>query len=218
MKQILSVLLPAVVAVFGCTYPASAQPVPASPASQPVPTDRAAALLRGLADTFRTMPSYGVAFEVLAGDYATRGRYAVEGQGYYLTLGDAEVFADAAVRYEVDNRRREISINPVDTASRNILSNPVRAFDFLGSEYTPELLWERDGLVSVRLVPAPGSDASAGAVTVTLELDPLRPITLAYDFDGELVQVRIRSVEPLAEPVKSFDRAAYPGYELIDFR
>lgn len=223
MKHILSVLLSALVAVFGCAYPASARPVPAPPASesaseQPASADRAAELVRELAAAFRSMPSYGVEFEVLAGDNATRGRYAVEGQSYYLTLADAEVFADAAVRYEVDNRRREITVNPVDTTARNILSNPVRAFDFLGSHYTPELLWERGGLASVRLTPAPGSDASAGSVTVTLELDQLRPLTLAYDYDGELIAIRIRSVEPLAVPLKRFDRAAYPGYELIDFR
>ncbi|WP_418992179.1 hypothetical protein [Alistipes sp.] len=218
MKYTLGVLLLATVA---CVHPLLAQPFSAQSAvAQPATPqpDRAGEIVRQLASAFRAMPSYGVGFEVLAGEYATRGRYAVAGDRYSLALGDAEVFSDAAVRYEVDNRRREITVNPVDTAARNILSNPVRAFDFLDSQYTSELLWERDGLASVRLTPAPGSDASAGTVTVTLSLDPLRPLSLAYDFDGEQVTVRIRSVEPLAEPVRSFDRAAYPGYELIDFR
>ena len=55
--------------------------------------------------------------------------YAVEGEGYYLVLGDAEVYCDGAVRYEVDNRRREVTIDVVDTDSRNILNNPASCFN-----------------------------------------------------------------------------------------
>lgn len=219
MKHISFVLFLVMEVVFACARPMSAQTVTKQSASdQSGSSARAAEIVGQLADAFRAMPSYGVEFEVLVGDNATRGRYAVEGRSYYLTLAEIEVYADATVRYEVENRRREISVNPVDTASRNILSNPVGAFDFLDSNYTAELLWERDDLASVRLTPSPGSDASAGAVTVTLELDPLRPLALAYDYDGELITMRIRSVEPLSVPLKRFGRADYPGYELIDFR
>ena len=97
---------------------------------------RATEILERLAAGFRAMDGYGVKFGVVSGDYEARGSYVVEGDSYYLVLGDAEVFADGAVRREVDNRRREVTVTEVDTASRNILNNPVRAFDFLGSEYT----------------------------------------------------------------------------------
>ena len=107
--------------------------------------NRAAEILEGLAAGFRAMKGYEVDFAVEAGEYRTGGRYAVEGQGYFLTLGDAEVFCDGTVRYEVDNARREVTIVGVDTASRNILNNPVKAFDFLDSEYDPELLTETAG-------------------------------------------------------------------------
>lgn len=106
---------------------------------------RATEILERLAAGFRAMDGYGVKFGVVSGDYEARGSYVVEGDSYYLVLGDAEVFADGAVRREVDNRRREVTVTEVDTASRNILNNPVRAFDFLGSEYTPSLVSEADG-------------------------------------------------------------------------
>ena len=103
---------------------------------------RATEILEKLAAGFRAMPGYSVDFEVSAGDYKSRGNYVVEGRCYYLALADAEVFADSVVRYEIDNRRREVTVTEVDAASRNILNNPVRAFDFLGSEYIPALVSE----------------------------------------------------------------------------
>ena len=37
------------------------------------------------------MDGYGVKFGVVSGDYEARGSYVVEGDSYYLVLGDAEV-------------------------------------------------------------------------------------------------------------------------------
>lgn len=180
--------------------------------------DRAAEILERLAAGFRAMPGYGVNFEVASGDYMARGSYVVAGKNYYLVLGDAEVFADSLVRYEVDNRRREVTVTEVDTASRNILNNPVRAFDFLDSAYTPSLLLEADGQAVVRLTPAPGNDSPAGSITLTVSTDTMLPVSLAYDYDGEQVRVTVLQVAPLAGHIDAFDPKAYEGYELIDFR
>jgi len=77
---------------------------------------RATEILERLAAGFRAMDGYGVKFGVVSGDYEARGSYVVEGDSYYLVLGDAEVFADGAVRREGDNRRREGTVAGVDTA------------------------------------------------------------------------------------------------------
>ena len=167
---------------------------------------RATEILERLAAGFRAMDGYGVKFGVASGDYEARGSYAVEGGGYYLVLGDAEVFADGAVRREVDNRRR------------NILNNPVRAFDFLGSEYTPSLVSETGGRAVVRLTPAAGNDSPAGDVTLTVDTATMRPLSLSYDYDGEQVLVTVLEVAPLAGHVRRFDPKNYEGYEFIDFR
>ena len=122
------------------------------------------------------------------------------------------------IRYEIDNRRREVTVTEVDAASRNILNNPVRAFDFLGSEYVPTLVSEAGGCAVVRLTPAAGNDSPAGNVTVTVDTATMRPLSLSYDYDGEQVQVSVLGVAPLAGHVRVFDRQAYAGYEFIDFR
>ena len=136
---------------------------------------RATEILERLAAGFREMDGYGVKFGVVSGDYEARGSYVVEGDSYYLVLGDAEVFADGAVRREVDNRRREVTIDVVDTGSRNILNNPVHAFDFLGSEYAASLAGAQAGRAGVRRTPAPGDATAAGTIVLTVATAALGP-------------------------------------------
>lgn len=208
--------------VFGSSSgsAASAAAAGATQGASPLPpaADRAAGILAGVSDGFRTLGAYGVSFEVRSDEYVTRGRYAVEGEGYYLVLGDAEVYCDGAVRYEVDNRRREVTIDVVDTDSRNILNNPVHAFDFLGSEYAASLVGEQEGHAVVRLTPAPGNTSSAGNIVLTVDIAAMRPVSLRYDYDGEQVQVSVLGIKPLETPLKAFAKDNYAGYEFIDFR
>lgn len=180
--------------------------------------DRASEIVGRLAAEFRAMKSYEVRFELSAEEFSGSGSYAIDGTDYCLKFGDAEVFADSATRWEVDNRRREVTIVEVDPASRNILNNPVRAFDFLGSEYLPTLVSEAGGQAVVRLTPASGEDAPAGSVEVTVSTSDMRPLSLVYDYDGEQVAVRILRIAPLSEPLGRFELRNYDGYELIDFR
>lgn len=205
---------------FSSGSAASAAAAGATQGASPLPpaADRAAGILAGVRDGFRALGAYGVSFEVRSDEYVTRGRYAVEGEGYYLVLGDAEVYCDGAVRYEVDNRRREVTIDVVDTDSRNILNNPVHAFDFLGSEYAASLVGEQEGHAVVRLTPAPGNTSSAGNIVLTVDTAAMRPVSLRYDYDGEQVGIAVLGVAPLDTPLKAFSKGDYKGYEFIDFR
>jgi len=180
--------------------------------------DRAAEIVAGISAGFRAMRSYEVGFEVTMGEYRAAGSYAVEGEMYCLRLGDAEVYADGRNRYEVDHRRKEVTVGPMDAAARNILNNPAHAFDFLDGEYASSLLWERDGEAAVRLTPVAGSQAPAGDIMLVVATQTMRPHSIDYAFDGEHVGVRILTVTPLRGTLGSFDPAAFADYEWIDFR
>lgn len=179
---------------------------------------RASEIVTALSAGFRSMASYGVSFEVRADEHVTAGRYDVRSENYYMVLGDAEVYCDGKVRYEIDNRRREVTITEVDPASRNILNNPVHAFDFLGSQYVPSLVSESGGRAVVLLTPAAGNASPSGTVTVVVDTASMRPQSLAYDLDGQRVEVEVRRVAPLAAPLKTFAKDRYSDYEFIDFR
>lgn len=181
---------------------------------------RADEILARVAAGFRAMPSYGVDFEVAAGDYRTEGRYAVAGECYFLTLADAEVFADGRTRYEVDRRRREVTIVEPDASSGSLLDNPVHLFELLAGRYAAELRRERDGEAEIVLRPvaaAAGADPT-GLIVVTVTTATMRPRRLLYDYDGERMEIRLRRIAPLDAPLVTFDRSRYKGYEFIDFR
>ena len=200
---------------------ASAVPAPsatAAVASAPSAGGRAGEILEKLAAGFRALGAYGVTFEVVADEYTTRGSYAVEGENYYIVLGDAEVYCDGKVRYEIDNRRREVTIDDVDTASRNILNNPAHAFDFIGAEYAPSLVSDEGGRAVVRLTPTSANASPAGEILVTVDTAAMRPESLRYDYDGEQVGIAVLGVAPLDAPLKAFSKENYKGYEFIDFR
>lgn len=215
----------AVPAAAGDFFRSGVPAAAASPASsaavaalEPSADGRAAEILEKLAAGFRALGAYGVTFEVSSDEYTTRGRYAVEGENYYIAVGEAEVYCDGKIRYEIDNRRREVTVTEVNRASRNILDNPVQAFDFLGSEYDFSLEGESGGRATVRLVPTAENDTSAGVVTLVVDTSSMRPVSLAYDYDGERVGIRVTGIEPQSGHFRTFDRQAYGGYEFIDFR
>ena len=203
----------------------SGVPAAASPASsaavaalEPSADGRAAEILEKLAAGFRALGAYGVTFEVSSDEYTTRGRYAVEGENYYIAGGEAEVYCDGKIRYEIDNRRREVTIDDVDTSSRNLLSNPAHAFDFIGTQYAPSLVSDAEGRAVVRLTPTSADASPAGEILVTVDTAAMRPESLRYDYDGEQVGIAVLGVAPLDTPLKAFSKGDYKGYEFIDFR
>ena len=126
--------------------------------------------------------------------------------------------ADGKIRYEIDNRRREVTIDDVDTSSRNLLSNPAHAFDFIGTQYAPSLVSDAEGRAVVRLTPTSADASPAGEILVTVDTAAMRPESLRYDYDGEQVGIAVLGVAPLDTPLKAFSKGDYKGYEFIDFR
>lgn len=215
----------AVPAAAGDFFRSGVPAAAASPASsaavaalEPSADGRAAEILEKLAAGFRALGAYGVTFEVSSDEYTTRGRYAVEGENYYIAVGEAEVYCDGKIRYEIDNRRREVTIDDVDTSSRNLLSNPAHAFDFIGTQYAPSLVSDAEDRAVVRLTPTSADASPAGEILVTVDTAAMRPESLRYDYDGEQVGIAVLGVAPLDTPLKAFSKGDYKGYEFIDFR
>lgn len=179
--------------------------------------DRSAQLLSKLSSALRGMGCYRVEFEVVSDDLRTAGHYVVEGDGYYLRIGDAEVYCDGRTRWEVDPGKREVVIDTVDGGSRNLLDNPTRGFDFLNETFAHAVVGEENGTAVVRLASADAS-APVGTITLTLDAGSGIPHAVAYDFDGEQVVIVISRVAAEPNPPAPFSAAKYPDFETIDFR
>ena len=82
-----------------------------------------------------------------------------------------------------------MTIDDVDTSSRNLLSNPAHAFDFIGTQYAPSLVSDAEGRAVVRLTPTSADASPAGEILVTVDTAAMRPVSLRYDYDGEQVGI-----------------------------
>lgn len=202
---LLAVLLTGVVALQGV--------MAATPSAQ---DEQVGQLLERIAQYVKRLGAYSADFKVVAGDYATRGRYDVSGDRYYIVLDNAEVYSDGHVRYEVNGERKEINVDVVDISSHNILDNPTRCFDFVGSDYVADIQRREAGRITIHLRSA---DSSVGGdIYLTIDSSSARPIRLEYHLYDDVIEVDIISLSALKGGVKTFSERAYSGYDMIDFR
>jgi outer membrane lipoprotein-sorting protein len=181
----------------------------------------AKALIGRLSEQMRSMENYEVSFAVKSGDQKIKGYYAVSGEKYYISIGDAEVFCDGGARYEVNAQNKEVTVDAVDTKSHNILTNPTRAFDFIDGEFNFTTVGTENGITTVKLTST-AENAALGVIFVALDSATAQPRSLTYDVDGAQIIIEIASIDELTGMVDismfTFDKNNYRGYEIVDFR
>ena len=162
-----------------------------------------------------------MSFTVNSGDQKIKGYYAVSGEKYYISIGDAEVFCDGGARYEVNPQNKEVTVDAVDTKSHNILTNPTRAFDFIDGEFAFEMVGVNNGVATVKLTST-AENAVLGAIFVVMDTATAQPRSLTYDIDGAQIAIEVASIDELTGMVDismfTFDKNNYRGYEIVDFR
>lgn len=178
--------------------------------------DEAQTLLRRTADYISSLGRYTARFGITAGEYSSQGSYTVDGDAYYIEVDGAEVYCDGKTRYEVDNGRREVNVDSVEGASRNILDNPTRCFDFVGTDYEAEVSSRTASDTTLHLR---SRDASVeGDIYLTVETATGRPRHITYVLYDDRIEVAVESLEPSREAVRRYDAKRYSDYETIDFR
>lgn len=183
--------------------------------------DDAKALISRLSEQIRSMENYEVSFTVNSGDQKIKGYYAVSGEKYYISIGDAEVFCDGGARYEVNPLNKEVTVDAVDTKSHNILTNPTRAFDFIDGEFAFEMVGTNNGITTIKLTST-AENAALGVIFVAMDAATAQPRSLTYDVDGAQIAIEVASIDELTGMVDismfTFDKNNYRGYEIVDFR
>lgn len=173
-------------------------------------------ILQRVSDYMGPQKGYEVRFAIKAEGYNTEGRYCVKGDSYYIEVADAEVYSDGKVRYEVDNLRREVNVDNMDSNSRNIMDNPTRCFDFVEEDYTAEIVKRDANNITLRLQ---SKDKSVeGEIYLTVNSDSGAPQRVEYLLYDDRMCVEVVAINRAAGNVKSFARSAYKDYEMIDFR
>lgn len=174
-------------------------------------------VLQRVSEYMNAQKGYEVKFAISAADYTSAGRYCVKGDAYYIDITDAEVYCDGEARYEVDNQRKEVTIDVMDYSSRNILDNPTRCFDFVEEDYEAAIVEQSDGEVVVRLQAK--DQSIEGEIVLVVESNVGRPKSVEYRLYGDSVVVEVKSIDRASGgAVKRFNRSAYKDFEIIDFR
>lgn len=183
--------------------------------------DDAKDLISRLSEQIRSMENYEVSFTVNSGDQKIKGYYAVSGEKYYISIGDAEVFCDGGARYEVNPQNKEVTIDAVDTKSHNILTNPTRAFDFIDGEFAFEMVGTNNGITTIKLTST-AENVALGVIFVAMDAATAQPRSLTYDVDGAQIAIEVAAIDELTGMVDismfTFDKNNYRGYEIVDFR
>lgn len=169
----------------------------------------------------RTMKGrYGASFTMqMQGAQPMEGYYAVDGDNYYLTLGVSEVYGDGRLRYEINNERKEVTEDRIDTGSFDLLNNPTRAFDFVDSEFssTAESV-AADAAVVVLHPRRDGDDIREIRICVRRTSHGVEPVKVEYDFDGDMVVIALSRIEfGQGVDVRRWNAKAYRAYEMISF-
>lgn len=176
--------------------------------------DRASQALRDMVAAIEAMGRYEVDFLIRTDAQELPGKIAVEGEAYAIRMGDAEVFGDASIRYEINHARREVTLMPTETESDNLLSNPAHAFARL-TQSTARLEREQEGELVIALT---NPDDPLTTIFLTLQATTNLPRKIRYEMDGAGIDVVVRQLVRIEETLPRYDATQYAGYEVIDFR
>ena len=174
------------------------------------------AILQRISAFVKSLGGYEAEFNVVAEGYHAQGRYEVAGDAYHIMVGDVEVYSDGKIRHEVDNVRKEVSVDNMNLESNNILDNPTRCFDFVGADYLSELQSRSDGEVTIYLRHT--NDEIEGDIYLTVDEKSGQPKKIVYMLYDDKIEVQIIRLSPRKDSIPKFDSRKYKGYEMIDFR
>lgn len=146
------------------------------------------------------------------------GLFMVDGDGYYLSLGVMEVYSDGKLRYEVNNERKEATIDRVDLTSHDLLTNPTKAFTFAHDEFQITLQSASADAASLGLVPR--EDIGIANIELQLKRDMngrVLPESITYDYDGDVVKINLSIVKNKDATLPRWDDDAYRAYDVVSF-
>ncbi len=161
---------------------------------------------------------YKVKIEVILGNDSLLGYYEVANDTYYLNIEGQELFGASGVKYEVYKDRKEVVIDSVSPdVNGNILANPAAAFSSIAKDFKATVLSNKEGVTTIYLEPIGEVKESIDSATLDVDNSTMLPTSLRYEIEGEVIEIKIVSIEPVAS-IREYEPSAYAEYEIIDFR
>ncbi len=169
-------------------------------------------LLQRISRHYAEMGNYEMTFELRVVGNKQRGVVMVEGDSYYMRLGDTEVYVSDSVRYEVRAQAKEVVVDKADIYEKDLL-NPTNGFTSIAADYSVEEC-ERDGAKALRLTPKRAGET----IYVVLAGDGASISKVVYGAGEHATEMVVESCKKSNKPLPRFSNKPYKGFELIDFR
>ncbi len=160
---------------------------------------------------------YALFMKVDAYGEQINGYFMVEDDSYYIQLGTMEVYSDGKLRYEVNNERKEVTEDVVNLSSRDLLTNPTRAFEFVDEEFEATISEDIHNGVILKLVPKQSADITAVYVSVVRRDGRIEPLAVKYDYDGEEVSIALIMADVDSAFMPRWSRNNYISYDMVSF-
>lgn len=194
------------------------------------------AALSDMTAAIESLGRYEVRFIISLGGAAgaVDGYYVVDGDRFFLSIADQQIYGDGAERCSVNHNLREVVLErlPDDESQPLVVVNPVAAFAELAQEFEAEVVAGVDvdddsdadvdvddsdadySVTTLRLTPKSGGGVVDSSLLVIDNATHL-PRSVSYESEGERVSLMILSIIPTEESVM----LSYPAdYEVIDIR
>lgn len=169
-------------------------------------------LLQRISRHYAEMGNYEMTFELCVAGSKQRGVVMVEGNSYYMRLGDTEVYVSDSVRYEVRAQAKEVVVDKADIYEKDLL-NPTNGFTSIAADYSVEEC-EREGAKALRLTPKRAGET----IYVVLAVDGASISKVVYGAGEHTTEMVVESCKKSNKPLPRFSNKPYKGFELIDFR
>jgi hypothetical protein len=86
----------------------------------------------------------------------------------------------------------------------------------VGEEYTSEIVKESDGKSVISLVSQ--DEDAEGEILLTVESATGKPLSIAYILYDDRIDISIKSITPRKGAIPTFQKGAFKGYDMVDFR
>ncbi|WP_294597075.1 outer membrane lipoprotein carrier protein LolA [uncultured Rikenella sp.] len=189
---------------------------------------RSERLLNAVRTKIQSYKSYRVGFTAtVEGEGTTIGNLTVSGRRFVASVFGQELYYDGTMLWNYLPKAQEVTVERLDPADPNILSNPAKLMnidpkDFEHSSLPAVTTAQGKELQTVELKP---KQATADYTALTLYIDPATslPVRISIAVPGSDRPIELQLKEwkvniPVSEATFRFDPKAHPGVEIIDFR
>lgn len=178
---------------------------------------KAAAILEAMSKKYQSFSSFSAAFT-----YGSEsGMITTKAGKYHLKLQGQEVFNDGKTVATYVKEANEVNLSSNDPASNEF--SPANIYNLYKNGYTYKLVQEGKGSHAVvDLTPAKGKSSNVAKVRLTIsQKDHTLQSWQITDKSGKVQNFKISKFTPnvaVANNQFTFNKAKYPGVEVIDLR